>query len=75
MNKTKIETCDYSWSPITGCWGPNGTAEKPNRCDYCYAERMAKRFIYQDHDGPDPFAPAFHPDRLDHPDHLAVLIY
>lgn len=35
MNKTNIEWSDYSWNPITGCnYG----------CEYCYAEKMAKRF-------------------------------
>lgn len=35
MNKTNIEWSDYSWNPITGC---------KHGCEYCYAERMAKRF-------------------------------
>jgi len=35
MNKTKIEWCDYTWNPITGCL---------HGCDYCYARRIAKRF-------------------------------
>lgn len=35
MNKTNIEWSDYSWNPITGC---------VHGCEYCYAERMAKRF-------------------------------
>lgn len=35
MNKTNIEWSDYSWNPITGC---------KCGCEYCYAERMAKRF-------------------------------
>ena len=72
MNKTKIETCDYTWNIVTGCWGPGGTAEKPNRCPYCYAWKMAGRFLPGSTGGPeaaryDPFAPKLHPDRLSQP--------
>ena len=35
MNKTKIEWCDYTWNPVTGC---------KHECEYCYARRIAKRF-------------------------------
>lgn len=49
MNRTTIEwvknpdgTQGYTWNPITGCLGPNGTPEKPNRCSYCYAHKLAK---------------------------------
>lgn len=35
MNKSKIEWCDYTWNPVTGCL---------HGCPYCYAERIAKRF-------------------------------
>lgn len=35
MNKTKIEWCDSTWNPVTGC---------QHGCDYCYAARIAKRF-------------------------------
>jgi len=31
MNKTKIEWCDYSWNPITGCL---------HDCWYCYVKRL-----------------------------------
>ncbi len=51
MNKTKIEWCDYTWSPVTGC---------KTGCFYCYAERMYKRFGRS-------FEPEFHPDRLNDP--------
>ena len=37
MAKTKIEWCDHTWSPITGCT-PLSTG-----CKHCYAQRMAKR--------------------------------
>lgn len=35
MNKSKIEWCDYTWNPITGC---------RHKCHYCYAERITTRF-------------------------------
>ena len=55
---------------MTGCWGPGGTAEKPKRCPYCYAEKVARRFTHDRNkvtDQPDPFTPQFHPDRLSEP--------
>lgn len=39
--KTKIDWCDSSWNPVTGC---------AHNCPYCYAERMAKRFAGFDYD-------------------------
>lgn len=35
MNKTKIEWCDSTWNPVTGCL---------HGCEYCYARRVAMRF-------------------------------
>lgn len=35
MNKSKIEWCDHTWNPITGC---------RHNCEYCYARRMTARF-------------------------------
>ena len=35
MNKTKIDWCDSTWNPITGCL---------HNCPYCYARGIAKRF-------------------------------
>lgn len=35
MNRTKIDWCDYTWNPVTGCL---------HGCPYCYARRMAQRF-------------------------------
>lgn len=35
MNKSKIEWCDYTWNPITGC---------RHDCEYCYARKMSARF-------------------------------
>lgn len=76
MNKSKIEWCDYTWNPVTGCWGPGGTAEKPNRCFYCYAQKIAYRFWERfrppvDHPElwalMDSFAPFFWKYRLSEP--------
>jgi protein gp37 len=55
MNKTKIEWCDYTWNPITGC-SPVSEA-----CENCYAAAISKRFKL-------PWGkPVFHPDRLGEP--------
>ena len=35
MNRSKIEWCDHTWNPITGC---------RHNCPYCYARRMVARF-------------------------------
>lgn len=35
MEKTKIEWCDSSWNPITGC---------NHDCEYCYARKIANRY-------------------------------
>ncbi len=35
MNRSKIEWCDHTWNPITGC---------RHSCRYCYARRMTVRF-------------------------------
>lgn len=35
MNKTKIDWCDSTWNPVTGCL---------HGCEYCYARNIAKRF-------------------------------
>ena len=34
-DKTKIDWCDASWNPVTGCL---------HGCEYCYARKIAKRF-------------------------------
>jgi protein gp37 len=48
LNRTKIETCDYTWNPVTGC---------KHGCSYCYARRIAKRFKKS-------FRPTFHSGRI-----------
>ena len=35
MNATKIDWCDVTWNPVTGCL---------HNCPYCYARRIAERF-------------------------------
>jgi protein gp37 len=60
MNKSKIEWCDYTWNPVTGCL---------HGCSYCYARRFAERGLgeYGKHTKVERFAPRFHPERLDEP--------
>jgi len=52
MNKSKIDWCDYTWNPVTGCF---------HGCEYCYARKIDKRF------GDGNFTPTFHPERLQEP--------
>lgn len=35
MDKTKIDWCDSTWNPVTGCL---------HGCEYCYARKIAERF-------------------------------
>ncbi len=83
MNKTKIEWCDSSWDPVTGCL---------HGCEYCYARRIAEWFGKKvpdfsgypiSHGGhmvdnkfdsnpyPFLFEPTFHAYRLDEPQRKA----
>lgn len=39
MNKTKIDWCDSTWNPVTGCL---------HECEYCYARGIANRFGTKD---------------------------
>ena len=57
INKTKIEWCDYTWNPITGCL---------KRCPYCYAMRIAERFRGTPA-FPNGFDPTIHRERLKSP--------
>ncbi len=83
MNNTKIEWCDSTWNPVTGCL---------HGCEYCYAQRIARRFGNGKSDGiihflgepivysafgidridPYPFCfdPTFHRYKLDEPQHM-----
>ena len=57
MNKTKIEWCDATWSPISGC------THVSEGCKNCYAAGIAKRFW-----GDRKFSDVqFHSDRLEIP--------
>ena len=42
MKKTKIEWCDSTFNPVTGCL---------HGCEYCYARRVAQRFAGYDLNG------------------------
>lgn len=57
MNRTKIEWCDYTWNPITGC---------KHGCPYCYAKKIADRFNGSK-SWPNGFEPTFHYGRLNDP--------
>lgn len=41
MQKSKIEWCDSTWNPVTGCL---------HGCEYCYARRIAARFGHHHHE-------------------------
>ncbi len=59
---TKIEWCDETWSPVTGC-----SPVSPG-CKECWAERMAKRLRGRfGYPADEPFRVTFHRDRLDQP--------
>ena len=60
MNKTKIEWCDYTWSPVTGCL---------HGCSYCYARKIAERFK-GGKAWPNGFAPMLHLERMNDPQKL-----
>jgi protein gp37 len=63
LNKTGIDWCDCSDNPVSGCYGPDGTALNPRYCRDCYALKIASRF-----NGtkawPHGFKPTIHPERL-----------
>ena len=40
--KTKIDWCDSTWNPVTGCL---------HGCAYCYARRIAERFRAKEFSG------------------------
>lgn len=73
MENTKIDWCDSTWNPVTGCL---------HGCEYCYAKRIARRFgdsaaecgtirnqyvKLKDEPYPYGFDPTFHRYRLDRP--------
>lgn len=63
MNPAKDQWWGMSWSPVTGCSGPDGTP-----CSFCFARRMANRLRGRcGYPADDPFRPTFHPERLSEP--------
>lgn len=57
LNKTKIEWCDRTWNPVTGCL---------HNCPYCYARKIAERFRGSKA-WPQGFTPLYHPERVEDP--------
>ena len=41
LHQSRIEWCDSTFNPISGCLGPRGTGDI---CPYCYAARQVRRF-------------------------------
>jgi protein gp37 len=64
ISKTKIETCDYTWNPVVGC---------RNKCPYCYARAMAKRFWKKRYMEECNYHFNLHPDWVWTGDHLSGL--
>lgn len=61
MDNTKIDWCDATWNPVTGC---------QHECPYCYAQKIAQRYGGHDHDKdkrPIGMGLAFGLQRLDDP--------
>jgi protein gp37 len=64
LGNTKIEWCDKTYNPVTGC-----TKISPG-CQNCYAERMSKRLAGRGgYPIDEPFKVTLHPDKLDEPLH------
>lgn len=62
---SKIEWCDKTWNPVTGC------SKISPACDNCYAERMAKRLAGRyGYPANEPFQVTYHPERIDEPDKI-----
>ncbi len=59
---TKIEWCDETWNPVTGC------EPISEGCKNCYAKRMATRLRGRfGYPADEPFRPTVHVDRWDRP--------
>jgi protein gp37 len=58
---TKIEWCDETWNPITGC------TPVSEGCEHCYAQRMAHRLAYIPKSGYSSFGVQLWKNRLDIP--------
>ena len=63
MNRTRIETFDYTWNPFVGCMGPAGDQV---RCGFCYAARLARRRMSKCVEC-NAFTPHWHLERLAEP--------
>jgi protein gp37 len=60
---TRIEWCDETWNPVTGC------APISEGCDNCYAQRMANRLRGRyGYPAEKPFRVTWHADRLAKPE-------
>jgi len=63
-DKTKIEWCDATWNPTSGC------TPISEGCQNCWAKRMSKRLAGRcGYSADDPFRVTFHPDQLTKPLH------
>jgi len=60
---TKIEWCDQTWNPVTGC------SPISEGCQNCYAKKMARRLAgrYGYPEYPNHFDVTIHPDRINNP--------
>jgi len=68
-DQTRIDWCDATVNPWGwGCYGPGGTADKPQVCWYCYARRLAQRKLRACPDC-QAFRPHWHPQELEKPLH------
>jgi protein gp37 len=59
---TKIEWCDETWNPTSGC------TPISEGCQKCWARRMSKRLAGRcGYPADDPFRVTFHPERFEEP--------
>lgn len=64
---TRIDWADSTLNPLGwGCYGPQGTPDKPAPCGYCYAKRQASRNLRKC-DLCNQFIPHWHPEQLEKP--------
>jgi protein gp37 len=65
MAKTDIDWADWVTNLQTGCTGPLKCGNKYVRCDYCFADRFAKRLRGRyGYPYDNPFKPSFHNDKM-----------
>ncbi len=65
-DRSKIENVSASLNLWWGCYGANGTRERPVRCSYCYAHTLAKRKL-RHCELCQQFVPHFHEEKLQLP--------